>query len=50
MSDPALSITGLEAGLGDLQILKGVDLEVPFGDGPQRFRQVHLVSCADGQA
>lgn len=32
MSAPALEITGLEAGLGDLQILKGVDLTVPFGE------------------
>ncbi|MCB2223094.1 MAG: Fe-S cluster assembly ATPase SufC [Actinobacteria bacterium] len=32
MSGPALSITGLQAGLGELQILKGVDLEVPFGE------------------
>jgi len=32
MSGFALEITGLEAGLGDLQILKGVDLEVPFGE------------------
>ena len=28
----ALEIRGLEARLGDLQILKGVDLEVPFGE------------------
>ena len=28
----ALSVTGLEARLGDLHILKGVDLEVPFGE------------------
>ena len=32
MSGPALAVRGLEAGLGDLQILKGVDLEVPFGE------------------
>ncbi|MCJ7726122.1 MAG: Fe-S cluster assembly ATPase SufC [Acidimicrobiia bacterium] len=32
MSVPALAISGLEAGLGELQILKGVDLEVPFGE------------------
>lgn len=32
MSGPALSITGLEARLGELQILKGVDLEVPYGE------------------
>ncbi len=32
MSDPALTVVGLEAGLGDLRILKGVDLEVPFGE------------------
>ena len=32
MSSPALEIVGLEAGLGDLQILKGVDLTIPFGE------------------
>ena len=32
MSVPALAIAGLEAGLGELQILKGVDLEIPFGE------------------
>jgi len=32
MSRSALMISGLEAGLGELQILKGVDLEVPFGE------------------
>ena len=32
MGNPALEIEGLEAGLGDLQILKGVDLTVPFGE------------------
>jgi Fe-S cluster assembly ATP-binding protein len=32
MSGPALIVDGLKAGLGDLQILKGVDLEVPFGE------------------
>lgn len=32
MSGPALAITDLKAGLGELQILKGVDLEVPFGE------------------
>ncbi len=28
----ALKVTGLEARLGDLEILRGVDLEVPFGE------------------
>lgn len=28
----ALSVRGLSAGLGDLEILKGVELEVPFGE------------------
>jgi Fe-S cluster assembly ATP-binding protein len=32
MSEMALTVSGLEARLGDLQILKGVDLEVPFGE------------------
>lgn len=32
MTGPALSVTGLEARLGDLHILKGVDLQVPYGE------------------
>lgn len=32
MSNQALSVTDLEARLGDLHILKGVDLQVPFGE------------------
>jgi len=32
MTIPALSVKGLDAGLGDLHILRGVDLEVPFGE------------------
>jgi Fe-S cluster assembly ATP-binding protein len=32
MSRAALSVRGLEAALGELAILKGVDLEVPFGE------------------
>ncbi|MBU1227072.1 MAG: Fe-S cluster assembly ATPase SufC [Actinobacteria bacterium] len=32
MSGSALTITGLEAGLGELEILKGVDLDIPFGE------------------
>lgn len=28
----ALAITGLRASIGDLEILKGVDLEIPFGE------------------
>ena len=28
----ALVVRGLEARLGDLSILKGVDLEVPYGE------------------
>ena len=32
MTRPALSIRGLEARLGHLEILKGVDLEVPLGE------------------
>jgi Fe-S cluster assembly ATP-binding protein len=32
MSGPALRIRGLEARLGELHILKGIDLEVPFGE------------------
>jgi Fe-S cluster assembly ATP-binding protein len=32
MSSPALTVAGLEARLGDLEILRGVDLEVPFGE------------------
>ena len=32
MSEMALSVSGLEARLGDLHILKGVDLDVPFGE------------------
>ncbi len=32
MSAAALEISGLEAGLGDLRILKGVDLTIPFGE------------------
>jgi Fe-S cluster assembly ATP-binding protein len=32
MSEMALTVSGLEARLGDLHILKGVDLEVPFGE------------------
>ena len=32
MTIPALSIKGLDAGLGDLHILRGVDLDVPFGE------------------
>ncbi len=30
--NPALSVTDLRASLGDLQILRGVDVEVPFGE------------------
>ena len=32
MTDNALQIEGLTAGLGDHQILKGIDLNVPFGE------------------
>jgi Fe-S cluster assembly ATP-binding protein len=32
MSSPALVVAGLEAALGDLRILRGVDLEVPYGE------------------
>lgn len=32
MSGPALAVEGLEARLGELRILKGVDLEVPYGE------------------
>jgi len=32
MSRAALSVRGLEASLGELAILKGVDLEVPYGE------------------
>jgi Fe-S cluster assembly ATP-binding protein len=32
MSDTALAVHNLEARLGDLAILKGVDLEVPYGE------------------
>jgi Fe-S cluster assembly ATP-binding protein len=32
VSGPALEIKGLRARLGELQILKGVDLEIPFGE------------------
>ena len=32
MTTPALSVSGLEARSGDFQILKGVDLEIPFGE------------------
>ncbi len=32
MSRAALSVRGLEAALGELAILKGVDLEVPYGE------------------
>ena len=32
MSRVALSVRGLEAALGELAILKGVDLEVPYGE------------------
>ena len=32
MSETALSVSGLRANLGDLQILKGVDLQVPYGE------------------
>jgi Fe-S cluster assembly ATP-binding protein len=32
MSEIALSVSGLEAKLGDLQILKGVDLDIPYGE------------------
>ena len=32
MTIPALSVKGLDARLGDLHILRGVDLEVPFGE------------------
>jgi Fe-S cluster assembly ATP-binding protein len=32
VSEPALLIEGLEARLGDLEILKGVDLQVPYGE------------------
>ncbi len=32
MSGTALSVRGLEASLGDLAILKGVDLELPYGE------------------
>ena len=32
MAESALTISGLEARLGELHILRGVDLEVPFGE------------------
>ncbi|NNC39327.1 MAG: Fe-S cluster assembly ATPase SufC [Acidimicrobiia bacterium] len=32
MSNPALEISNLEASVGTVEILKGVDLEVPFGE------------------
>jgi Fe-S cluster assembly ATP-binding protein len=32
MSEPALQVRGLHSRLGDLHILRGVDLEVPFGE------------------
>jgi Fe-S cluster assembly ATP-binding protein len=32
MTTPALVVSGLEARLGGLHILKGVDLEIPFGE------------------
>ena len=32
MTTPALAITALDVRLGDLHILRGVDLEVSFGD------------------
>ena len=32
MSNPALAVAGLTARLGELEILKGVDLAVPFGE------------------
>lgn len=32
MSEIALSVTDLDARLGDLHILKGVDLEIPYGE------------------
>ncbi len=32
MTAPALAVRGLRAGIGNLEILKGVDLEVPFGE------------------
>jgi Fe-S cluster assembly ATP-binding protein len=32
MTSPALAVRDLRAGIGNLEILKGVDLEVPFGE------------------
>ena len=37
----ALQVTGLRAGVGDLEILKGVDLEIPFG-------QIHVLMGPNG--
>ena len=56
MSGSALTVDGLEASVGDLQILKGLSIDVPFGEihaimgpnGPGKSTLCHVLTGKSG--